>query len=61
MPVTRGERVSCLAAGIRLGGQHEEIHLSQMTAEVDPIGFVFPDAVFYVTEDGYVLTDMTLD
>jgi hypothetical protein len=50
--------------GIRLGGQREEIHISQVTAEIDAIGVIFPDAILpgiidgqVVTDNGYVITE----
>lgn len=48
--------------GIRLGGQHEEITISQMTAMAETVSdhetvSVIPDGICYITEDGYVLTE----
>jgi hypothetical protein len=43
--------------GIRLGGQHEEIHISRVTAGIDAFGFIFPDAILPGLNDGQVVTD----
>lgn len=43
--------------GIRLGGQREELTISQMTAETDAIGFIFPDAILPGVNDGNVVSD----
>jgi hypothetical protein len=43
--------------GIRLGGQREEIHISEMTAEAEPVSFMVPDGMCFITEDGFVLTE----